>query len=304
VTGEVKRYLVLGAIICVLGWLAIPPLAESYYPGLYTTVWGDGGITLINDGGLYAGPYAGQVQTPSTGQGTDGIILGPYISASNLPTAGQCAIYSNAATPTNLNYILRENEASGQTYLNAPGATGLINLDINNVFQCSIGPSGENLIGSQIWQAVNGVTVAFMGDAGDLTIDGGFAVQGHIDNTGPSGTVTTIATAFEDYTNAGVLAGGDLAGRFGITAGNDAGGNTVSANTTLMNVGFANAYSNGTVAVVVQPTGNTTASACAGSYYPASIGASGFNLYCTGTFTPTLSTNYVWNYVSIGENVH
>ena len=94
-------------------------------------------IVWLNDGGIQQGTYAGQVEVVGTGNGNDGLQLGPYIT-SGLPTAGIGAVYNSGVTPGTTNYVIAASLVN--SYLNAP--SGVVYLQIGGSTVGQITASG------------------------------------------------------------------------------------------------------------------------------------------------------------------
>ena len=136
---------------------------------------------------------------------------------------------------------------------------------------------------------------------GDLALDGGIDVQGHIACSGPKPAIVAPFASSLEWAYSPLVAGCDSFATASIDSSSDAGGNTNTAGTVIATVTWGQNYSSASGLVAnVTPRTVATATACAGQYY--AIPATGsLSIYCSGLFSPAAGlTTYSWQITSGG----
>lgn len=279
---KLKDALIVVALVC----LAVVPVAVSYYPGLYTTWWVDGGAEFSNGGSINVS--AGNLVETANGST---VTVGDAGNFSNVNTGGYYSRQVNGVE------LVRETS----TYVKVNALT-------------------------EYWFGDAGVAVAIMDPLGNLTLDGGATVagtlssataivslgpitgdaginvQGHIDFTGPKPTIATSRTApltgcFDAGAPTLSANSTDSAGVVSLTTGSLAAGGCAGTQ-DIGDITFTGALSATRVACVVTPDiTNTGAGSTIGILPTVALGAIGFSIYTSGiTQTPAPSTTYSWDY--------
>jgi hypothetical protein len=256
---KLKDALIVVALVC----LAVVPVAVSYYPGLYTTWWVDGG-TVFSNGATEAVSGQNLVIVVDGGAVIIGGDAGLNVYKGTLTVGGDL-----------------EGPYQGPLLI-SPGAVSGADIIFGNG-----GGSGYNALG-------------YIDTLGNLKMDGGVSVQGHIDFTGPKPTIATshLLTGCFDAGAPTLSANStDSAGVISLTTGSLAAGGCAGT-TDIGDITFTGALSATRVACVVTPDiTNTGAGTTIGILPTVALQSYGFSIFTSGIAqTPAPSTTYSWDY--------